>query len=246
VDDLVVASAASCGAVGGVLNVLEYLENGVDAFTLADSVENVEIAYVVALAYNVVFVCLGVDGLEVAYGSRICGSLPQTVEIAVSVNCHNLVTVAESEGNNGSITGLQSLSLISFLCLNGNPLNIMLTCHGVRDLTYDHSHNVTVYSEYGNMLLAGSFDCTGNNFFHFVAAAHYGHAAFLNECNDLAAMSANIKFLFHINSSLCTEWICVYIPIIPLKYEFFNLEAIFVVKVLRNFTFYRSFGKLFQ
>ena len=56
VDDLVVASAASCGAVGGVLYVVKGLYNGIKACARADSIKNIEIAYVVALANYVVFV----------------------------------------------------------------------------------------------------------------------------------------------------------------------------------------------
>ena len=53
-------------------------------------------------------------------------ALPQAVEVAVLVSGDHLVTLAQGEGNGGSLARLESLALVALLGLERHLLNVML------------------------------------------------------------------------------------------------------------------------
>ena len=123
--------------------------------------------------------------------------LPKTVEIAVSIYRLNLVAVADSKAYLGLIAGLKSLSLVALLSLKGNPFNKVFGEHGVFDLAHLNLNDIVFNGINGNMLFCCCLGCSGDNFLHFLTAAHNGNAAFLNYSHNLSAVLTDIEFLFH-------------------------------------------------
>jgi hypothetical protein len=114
------------------------------------------------------------------------------VEVAVLIDGHNFVTLAESKANLGSLAGLEVLALSALLGLERNPLDKVLGDHGMLNGTNVNDDLVAFDSPDGNVLFNGSISGTGNHLFHLLAAAHNGHAGVLNLLDDVTTVSTNV------------------------------------------------------
>ena len=134
---------------------------------------------------------------------RLC--LPQTVEVAIGVYRLYLVTLADGEADGGLAAGDKRLSLVACLGLQGNPLNVVLGCHGVRDAADIDNHAISLHAPNGHVLFKRGVRRAGNEGRHVLSAAGNGRARFLDDCDDVAAVAADKEFLFHrcILSVLC-------------------------------------------
>lgn len=81
---------------------------------------------------------------------------PKSVEIAVCVNCLYLFALKESKACLGCFTGLQNLSLIAIIGLNGNPLDVVIFQHGVLHSTYGDVYQISVYYIDRNVLFSSA------------------------------------------------------------------------------------------
>ena len=69
----------------------------------------------------------GSDKIETHDGIKLIFLLafPELVEIAVSIHCFYLISLAYREAGIRLVTGLKHLALIAKLCFKCNPLNVM-------------------------------------------------------------------------------------------------------------------------
>ena len=56
---------------------------------------------------------------------------PQTVEVAIGVDCFDLVALAEREADLGLFAEMQFLTLIALFGVEGHPLDVVLRQHGM-------------------------------------------------------------------------------------------------------------------
>ncbi len=120
------------------------------------------------------------------------------MQIAVGVDGFDFITLTDREADLRLHAGFQSLALIAEFCLDGNPLNIMIIKHRMLDRANRNKHFSVFYFVHGNMLFGSGIRCAGNDFLHRLTAANDGNSGFLDDCNDLTAMSAFVKLHFHI------------------------------------------------
>jgi hypothetical protein len=129
------------------------------------------------------------------YAVFLC--FPEAVEVAVFVYGFHFVAFAQAEASFGSVGGLEHLALIALLGLQRDPLDVVLFLHGMGDRADLDVDLVTLDGVYGHVLFGGCVGGAGDELLHLLTAAHYGHAAVFDICDDVAAMGANIKLLFH-------------------------------------------------
>ena len=119
------------------------------------------------------------------------------MEVAVSVDSLHLVTLAQSEADNGLLTGGENLALVALLGLQGDPLDVMLREHGMRCGADLDGYKIAFHLIDRNVLLCGGFCCSGDDLLHFLPTAHDRDTRVFDFGNDVAAVLTNIKFLFH-------------------------------------------------
>ena len=108
---------------------------------------------------------------------------------------------AQGKANFRFFTGMQLLTLVALLGMDGDPLDVMLRQHGVLDRAYLDMNDAIFHRPDGNVFFYGGIGGIGDDFGHLFPAAHDRNAAILYLGNDIAAVFANIKFLFHRGSS---------------------------------------------
>ena len=121
-------------------------------------------------------------------------SLPETVEIAVSVYGDGLF-VCESEAYDGRFAYLEILALTALVRLEIYPENAVFRDHGMFYGANLNVYDIAVDLDDGNMLFVACFHHTGLKLLHFLSAAHHGDARVVDHTDQIAAMLANIKFL---------------------------------------------------
>ena len=87
--------------------------------------------------------------------------------------------------------------LDTVLGLQAHPFDIVLCRHGMRHGAYGDMDGIAIYLIHRGMLFPGSLGCAGNQLLHLLAAAVDGHTLVPDHGNDVAAMLANQKCLFH-------------------------------------------------
>ena len=125
---------------------------------------------------------------------------PKPMKITVCINRLNLVALAYHEFCLGLLARLQFLSLVALCGGKGNPLDIVLRCHGMLCRPNGNRNLLSVHRNHRNMLLNCRIRCVGNQLLHFFTAAHNRYPAALYVRNNIAAMTANIKFHVYIHS----------------------------------------------
>ena len=119
------------------------------------------------------------------------------MEVAVGVNRLDLVALAERKADLRLFAGMQFLTLVTLLGVEGHPLDVVLRQHGMlhgADLDMD---DAVFHRPDGDMLLHGGIGGAGNELAHRLTAADDGNARVLDLGNDVAAMLANVKLLLH-------------------------------------------------
>ena len=81
-----------------------------------DRVQNIKIVDVIAMADRVIFLGLGVDGLQRTNLFLFDLCHPKTVKIAVCV-CRDGRFVIKREGERGCVAGMQKLAVTALVCL---------------------------------------------------------------------------------------------------------------------------------
>ena len=122
------------------------------------------------------------------------------MEVAVGVDRLDLVALAESEADLRLFAGMQFLTLVALLGVEGHPLDVVLRQHGMlhgADLDMD---DAVFHRPDRNMLLHGGVGGAGNDLAHRLAAADDGNADVLDFGNDITAMLAKVKLLLYDDS----------------------------------------------
>jgi hypothetical protein len=119
--------------------------------------------------------------------------LPQTMQVAVLVNCNGLLALGQSEHGLGSLAGLQPVDVSVALGLQSDPGDVMLLGHGMNHRTDNYLHQIAFYGNFGDMLLNGGVGHAGFQQGHFLATAMEGDTGGGQLGNDIATMLANVK-----------------------------------------------------
>ena len=123
------------------------------------------------------------------------------MEVAVGVDRFDFIALAESEADLRLFAGMQFLTLIALLGVEGHPLDVVLRQHGMlhgADLDMD---DAVFHCPDRDVLLHGGIGGAGNDLAHRLAAADDGNADVLDFGNDITAMLAKVKLLLHDDSS---------------------------------------------
>ncbi len=124
------------------------------------------------------------------------------MKIAVSVNGLDFIVRTNGKAYLGLISGAELFTLIAEPGLKRYPFDIVFFGHSVRHGADFNADRVVFDGVNGDMFFLRRIDRSGNDFLHFLSAAHNRNARIFNESDDIAAMSANIKSLFHNSVSL--------------------------------------------
>ena len=123
---------------------------------------------------------------------------PEAVQVAVGVDGFDLVALADGEADLGRFAGLQGLALVALPGLQGDPLNVVLREHGMLDGADGNGDGVAFHLINRHMLLQRCVGRAGDDLGHFLTAAHDGDPTVFDHGDDVAAMLADVKFLFHV------------------------------------------------
>jgi hypothetical protein len=132
---------------------------------------------------------------------------PKIMLIAKCVDCPDLITVTKSELCSRLVIRVQMGILNAVLGFQTDPFDIVFLSHGMLHRPNSDMNGITVQLVNGDMLLAGSFSCSGDDFVHFFATTHNRNACIPDHGNDIAAMLADIEFLLHIISSFERKYV---------------------------------------
>lgn len=124
------------------------------------------------------------------------------MKIAVSVNGLDFIVRTNGKAYLGLISGAELFTLIAEPGLKRYPFDIVFFGHRMRHGADFNVDRVVFDGVNGDMFFLRRVDRAGNDFLHFLSAAHNRNARIFNESDDIAAMSANIKSLFHNSVSL--------------------------------------------
>ena len=122
---------------------------------------------------------------------------PETVQVAVSINCDRLVVLAELEFYVGIAVGLEFLEEVAVLELYEYPLDIVCINHRMINCTDVYVEYAALYGCDRYMLLAACIDYIGNQLFHLLAAAYDRNACIMDLMDDIAAVCTTIELNFH-------------------------------------------------
>ena len=128
-------------------------------------------------------------------------SFPQAVEVAISIDSYCFI-VSQEEGDMGFITGLQNLTLTTVFGLDIDPLDEMLRKHRMIYRTHIDMDCTIFNSNSRQMLFATGFYGVRLKSLHFLTTTHHGNTCVVNHTNQIAAMTADIKFYVHSYSPL--------------------------------------------
>ena len=126
-----------------------------------------------------------------------CSRLPEAVQVAVSENAFNLLTLVEGEGGFRRIGRAEDFSVDAVVCLEDNPADEVLRHHRMRHGTDSYLDNVAYLVADRHMLLMGSIYGTGHQLLRFLASAGQRCAGIVNHLYDVAALLAMIKLWCH-------------------------------------------------
>ena len=119
------------------------------------------------------------------------------MEVAVGVDRLDLVALAESEADLRLFPGMQFLTLVALLGVEGHPLDVVLRQHGMLYGADLDMNDAVFHSPDRDVLLHGGVGGTGDDLAHRLTATDDGNARVLDLGNDVAAMLANLKLLLH-------------------------------------------------
>lgn len=122
---------------------------------------------------------------------------PKSMQVAVCVHGLDLITLAKCKTDRRLIARMQQLALVALFGLQGDPLDKMFGQHGMVNRADPYRYDISLDLIYRDMFFSSSVCRAGDDFSHFLAAAHYRYTRILHLGNDIAAMIANVKFLFH-------------------------------------------------
>ena len=128
-------------------------------------------------------------------------SFPQAVDVAISIDSYCFI-VSQEEGDMGFITGLQNLTLTTVFGLDIDPLDEMLRKHRMIYRTHIDMDCTIFNSNSRQMLFAAGFYGVRLKSLHFLTTTHHGNTCVMNHTNQIAAMTADIKFYVHSYSPL--------------------------------------------
>ena len=100
-----------------------------------------------------------------------CSRLPEAVQVAVSENAFNLLTLVEGEGGFRRIGRAEDFSVDAVVCLEDNPADEVLRHHRMRHGTDSHLDNAAYLVIHRHMLLMGSIYGTWHKLLHLLATA---------------------------------------------------------------------------
>jgi hypothetical protein len=118
--------------------------------------------------------------------------LPQTVEIAISVNCDRLL-ICQGKGYLRLLAGGQIFALTAAVGLQVYPSDAVLLGHGVKNGANHYLNGVALYLCHGDVLFTAGLYYTGLQLGHLLTAAYHGNARIMNETHDITAMLTNVK-----------------------------------------------------
>ena len=125
--------------------------------------------------------------MELSFG------LPKAVEIAIGVSGDECVGFGKREGNLG--LAREIFLLTAFLGFDCYPTDIMLGEHGVKGRADgDFYGTVFIFRDNGKVLFGCRFSGVRNKLLHLFAAAYDRNAACFQIFNDIATMTALVKF----------------------------------------------------
>jgi hypothetical protein len=119
--------------------------------------------------------------------------LPETVEVAVFVNCYGLVA-AESDCSLGLALVIKVNELTAVLILNVDPSDVVRLCHRMENCAYCYVEKIAVDLNLGNVLFAAGINSSCFEKLHRLSAADGGNTSVLNDLDNLSACSTNIEF----------------------------------------------------
>ncbi len=119
------------------------------------------------------------------------------MQVAVCKYCFDLVVVADSETYFRLFARVKLLALVALLGLERYPLDVVLRNHRMLSFSDFDMNCAVFYSPNGNVLLYRSVSSARNDLRHRFSAADNRNSAVLDFGNDVAAMLADKKFLFH-------------------------------------------------
>ena len=119
------------------------------------------------------------------------------MEVAVCKYCFNFIAVADSETYFRLFARVKLLALVALLSLERYPLDVVLRNHRMLSFSDLDMNCAVFYSPNGNVLLYRSVSSARNDLRHRFSAADNRNSAVLDFGNDVAAMLADKKFLFH-------------------------------------------------
>ena len=120
---------------------------------------------------------------------------PKAMDIAVFVDGNDRI-IAQTERSFGIIPRLQIVSHSPVFGLDVNPLDIVLRLHGMPLFSHTYGHHSIQTVNYGDVLFFACLCGIGFQQFHSSSAAIQGNPAIFDQFDQIAAMSADIKFYF--------------------------------------------------
>ena len=131
--------------------------------------------------------------------------------IAKCVYCPDFVSVAERKFGLGLVLRIQMGILDSVLGFQAHPFDIVLRCHGMLRSTNGYMDSIALHLVYRDMFFPGSFCGTGNQRLHFFSATVDRNTFIPNQGDNVAAMFANQKVLFHILNPSLRKYVLIFI-----------------------------------
>ena len=119
--------------------------------------------------------------------------LPESVEIAIFIGGHNLISIRQGKHGLRLITGFKLFSLPSFFCFQQNPLNIVSVKHRMLHRTDRNGDDAAIYGNHRHMLFTGCIGSVWQNRLHLFAAAYAADAGVMNMGNDIPAMGTFVE-----------------------------------------------------
>jgi hypothetical protein len=122
---------------------------------------------------------------------------PKVVLITKSVDCPDFISLAKGEFGSRLVIRIQMGILDPVLGFQADPFDIVFLCHWVLYRPHGNMNGIAVHLINRDMLLSGSLCRTRLDLVHFFTTAHNRNTCVPNHGDDIAAMLADIEFLFH-------------------------------------------------
>ena len=135
------------------------------------------------------------------FGASRCSlkfCLPKSVQVAVFIDCYRSALAGTYLGF-GTVSEVEALS--SVLSFHIYETDVVFRSHWMRDASDFYLHSASIKKcHHRNMLFVACIHCVRYQFFHLFSAAYYRDLRVYEFLNDIAAMTASVKFCCH---SLC-------------------------------------------